>query len=70
MAISRFASSVLLKFGVLNSCEFWLIKYFMFQFNCISLGLTIGAVAAIFSNRELVASALFTLALSHKQVIP
>ncbi|XP_057522238.1 probable dolichyl pyrophosphate Man9GlcNAc2 alpha-1,3-glucosyltransferase isoform X2 [Amaranthus tricolor] len=63
-----FASSVLLKFGVLNSCEFWLIKYFMFQFNCISLGLTIGAVAAIFSNRELVASALFTLALSHKQM--
>uniref|UniRef100_A0A803M4E7 Alpha-1,3-glucosyltransferase n=1 Tax=Chenopodium quinoa TaxID=63459 RepID=A0A803M4E7_CHEQI len=42
--------------------------YVIFQFNCISLGLTIGAVAAIISSRELVACALFTLALSHKQM--
>ncbi|CAO2825423.1 unnamed protein product [Amaranthus hypochondriacus] len=52
---------------LLNPCLI-IIDHGHFQFNCISLGLTIGAVAAIFSSRELVASALFTLALSHKQM--
>ncbi|KNA20327.1 hypothetical protein SOVF_053420 [Spinacia oleracea] len=52
---------------LLNPCLI-LIDHGHFQFNCISLGLTIGAVAAIISSRELVACALFTLALSHKQM--
>lgn len=38
------------------------------QYNCISLGLTIAAVAAIFSDRDLVGSVFFSLALNHKQV--
>ncbi|GAY43919.1 hypothetical protein CUMW_078250 [Citrus unshiu] len=37
-------------------------------YNCISLGLTVAAIAAILSQRELLASCLFTLALSHKQM--
>ncbi|KAK1578510.1 hypothetical protein Q3G72_030818 [Acer saccharum] len=45
-----------------------LIDHGHFQYNCISLGLTVGAVAAILSQKELVASALFTLALNHKQM--
>ncbi|KMT18536.1 hypothetical protein BVRB_2g026740 [Beta vulgaris subsp. vulgaris] len=52
---------------LLNPCLI-VIDHGHFQFNCISLGLTIGAVAAILSSRELVACALFTLALSHKQM--
>lgn len=39
------------------------------QYNCISLGLTVGAIAAIFDQKDLVASFLFTLALNHKQVL-
>ncbi|KAK9194559.1 hypothetical protein WN944_005266 [Citrus x changshan-huyou] len=38
------------------------------EYNCISLGLTVAAIAAILSQRELLASCLFTLALSHKQM--
>ncbi|KAK4859915.1 hypothetical protein QYF36_014148 [Acer negundo] len=38
------------------------------SYNCISLDLTVGAVAAILSQKELVASVLFTLALNHKQM--
>lgn len=38
------------------------------QYNCISLGFTVGAVAAVLSNRDLLASSLFCLALNHKQV--
>ncbi|KAJ9561952.1 hypothetical protein OSB04_007112 [Centaurea solstitialis] len=38
------------------------------HFNCISLGLTIGAVAAILYDKDLVASFLFSLALNHKQM--
>ncbi|TXG70108.1 hypothetical protein EZV62_005043 [Acer yangbiense] len=45
-----------------------LIDHGHFQYNCISLGLTVGAVAAILSQKELVASVLFTLALNHKQM--
>ncbi|KAF8407821.1 hypothetical protein HHK36_006957 [Tetracentron sinense] len=45
-----------------------LIDHGHFQYNCISLGLTIGAVAAILSKNELVACVLFSLALNHKQV--
>lgn len=45
-----------------------LIDHGHFQYNCISLGLTLGAVAAILSNNELVASFLFSLALNHKQM--
>ncbi|PKI51414.1 hypothetical protein CRG98_028210 [Punica granatum] len=45
-----------------------LIDHGHFQYNCISLGFTVGAVAAIFSHKDLVASALFCLALNHKQM--
>lgn len=41
---------------------------FLFQYNCISLGLTIGAVAAILADEDLFASVLYCLALNHKQV--
>ncbi|KAG6652976.1 probable dolichyl pyrophosphate Man9GlcNAc2 alpha-1,3-glucosyltransferase isoform X2 [Carya illinoinensis] len=46
-----------------------LIDHGHFQYNCISLGLTVGAVAAVHSNKELVACFLFSLALNHKQVL-
>ncbi|KAL9231331.1 hypothetical protein vseg_006571 [Gypsophila vaccaria] len=52
---------------MLNPC-LMIIDHGHFQFNCISLGLTIAAVAAVISSRELVACALFTCALSHKQM--
>ncbi|KAF5176215.1 Dolichyl pyrophosphate Glc1Man9GlcNAc2 alpha-1,3-glucosyltransferase [Thalictrum thalictroides] len=52
---------------LLNPCLI-LIDHGHFQYNCISLGLTLGAVAAIFSKHELVACALFSLALNHKQM--
>lgn len=45
-----------------------LIDHGHFQYNCISLGLTLAAVAAIFSENELLASVLFSLALNHKQM--
>ncbi|CAK9167607.1 unnamed protein product [Ilex paraguariensis] len=51
---------------LLNPCLI-LIDHGHFQYNCISLGLTVGAVAAILSNRDLLASVLFSLALNHKQ---
>ncbi|KAK7266780.1 hypothetical protein RIF29_19435 [Crotalaria pallida] len=38
------------------------------MFNCISLGLTIGAVAAILSGKDLVACFLYCLSLNHKQM--
>jgi alpha-1,3-glucosyltransferase len=40
----------------------------MFQYNCISLGLTLGAIAGVLSGNELVAAALFSLSINHKQV--
>lgn len=45
-----------------------LIDHGHFQYNCISLGFTVGAVAAILSKRELVACVLFSLSLNHKQM--
>lgn len=52
---------------LLNPCLI-LIDHGHFQYNCISLGLTVGAVAAILSNKNVVASVLFSLALNHKQM--
>ncbi|GMH04306.1 hypothetical protein Nepgr_006145 [Nepenthes gracilis] len=52
---------------LLNPCLI-IIDHGHFQYNCISLGLTVGAIAAILSNRELVACALFCFALNHKQM--
>lgn len=45
-----------------------LIDHGHFQYNCISLGLTVGAVAAICSRKDVLASILFCLALNHKQM--
>lgn len=63
----------LLPLGYLCLCHNWKIILnhivFHWQYNCISLGLTVGAVAAILSDRDLVASVLFSLALNHKQVL-
>lgn len=52
---------------LLNPCLI-LIDHGHFQYNCISLGLTVGAVAAILYDKDLVASFLFSLALNHKQM--
>ncbi|GAV75662.1 Alg6_Alg8 domain-containing protein [Cephalotus follicularis] len=52
---------------LLNPCLI-LIDHGHFQYNSISLGLTVGAVAAILAQKELVASVLFSLALNHKQM--
>uniref|UniRef100_A0A7N0RCU0 Alpha-1,3-glucosyltransferase n=1 Tax=Kalanchoe fedtschenkoi TaxID=63787 RepID=A0A7N0RCU0_KALFE len=52
---------------LLNPCLI-LIDHGHFQYNCISLGLTVGAVAAILTKRELLAGVLFSLALNHKQM--
>lgn len=52
----------------LGGIKLVLIHIVLWQYNCISLGLTLAAVAAILSQKELVASFLFTLALNHKQV--
>ncbi|KAI4389311.1 hypothetical protein MLD38_001548 [Melastoma candidum] len=45
-----------------------LIDHGHFQYNCISLGLTVGAVASILSQKDLIACVLFSLALNHKQM--
>ncbi|MCO5601352.1 hypothetical protein L7F22_055472 [Adiantum nelumboides] len=45
-----------------------LIDHGHFQYNCISLGLTLGAVAAICWQKDYLASVLFCLALNHKQM--
>lgn len=45
-----------------------LIDHGHFQFNCIGLGLALGAAAAIGSGRRLLGSVLFCLSLSHKQM--
>ncbi|XP_073104503.1 probable dolichyl pyrophosphate Man9GlcNAc2 alpha-1,3-glucosyltransferase isoform X2 [Elaeis guineensis] len=58
----------LLAMILLNPCLI-LIDHGHFQYNCISLGLTLGAIAAVLSRNELVASALFSLAINHKQVL-
>ncbi|KAG9453021.1 hypothetical protein H6P81_005925 [Aristolochia fimbriata] len=38
-----------------------------FQYNCICLGFTVGAVAAVLAKHDLLASVLFSLALNHEQ---
>ncbi|KAL9261981.1 putative dolichyl pyrophosphate Man9GlcNAc2 alpha-1,3-glucosyltransferase [Drosera capensis] len=45
-----------------------IIDHGHFQYNCISLGLSLGAIAAILSDRELLACSLFCSALNHKQM--
>ncbi|GLC53216.1 hypothetical protein PLESTB_000720700 [Pleodorina starrii] len=45
-----------------------LVDHGHFQYNGISLGLTLGAVAAIGAGRQLLGSVLFSLALNHKQM--
>lgn len=52
---------------LLNPCLI-LIDHGHFQYNCISLGLTTAAVAAALSQKDLVASVLYCLALNHKQM--
>ncbi|MCI20355.1 ALG6 ALG8 glycosyltransferase family protein, partial [Trifolium medium] len=51
---------------LLNPCLI-LIDHGHFQYNCISLGFTVAAVAAILSGKDLVGSVLYCLALNHKQ---
>ncbi|XP_062027161.1 probable dolichyl pyrophosphate Man9GlcNAc2 alpha-1,3-glucosyltransferase isoform X2 [Rosa rugosa] len=51
---------------LLNPCLI-LIDHGHFQYNCISLGLTVGAIAAILSDKDLLACVLYSLALNHKQ---
>lgn len=46
------------------------IYVLLFWYNCINLGLTLGANAAVLSKNELVDASLFTFAINHKQVLP
>lgn len=57
----------LLAMILLNPCSI-LIDHGHFQYNCISLGLTLGAIAAVLSRNEVVAAVLFSLAINHKQM--
>ncbi|CAN8232948.1 unnamed protein product [Cochlearia groenlandica] len=52
---------------LLNPCLI-LIDHGHFQYNCISLGLTLGAIAAVLCESEILTCVLFSLALSHKQM--
>ncbi|KFK33250.1 hypothetical protein AALP_AA6G350200 [Arabis alpina] len=52
---------------LLNPCLI-LIDHGHFQYNCISLGLTMGAIAAVLCESEVLTCVLFSLALSHKQM--
>lgn len=47
-----------------------MLLFSVFQYNCISLGFTVAAVAAILSGKDLFGSVLYCLALNHKQVNP
>ncbi|CAN4083214.1 unnamed protein product [Withania somnifera] len=64
-----FYFAILWHYGMilLNPCLI-LIDHGHFQYNCISLGFTVAAVSAILSDRDIVGSILFTLALNHKQM--
>lgn len=67
-------STSFLHFCTLLKTVHFLVKMLNFagiscQYNCISLGLTVAAVAAILSDRNVLGSVLFSLALNHKQVI-
>ncbi|KAJ8505822.1 hypothetical protein OPV22_006708 [Ensete ventricosum] len=57
----------LLAMILLNPCLI-LVDHGHFQYNCISLGFTIGAIAAVLSQNDFAASALFSLAINHKQM--
>ncbi|WOK93716.1 putative dolichyl pyrophosphate Man9GlcNAc2 alpha-1,3-glucosyltransferase [Canna indica] len=57
----------LLAMILLNPCLI-LIDHGHFQYNCISLGLTLGAIAAVLSRNDFAASILFSLAINHKQM--
>ncbi|CAA7055600.1 unnamed protein product [Microthlaspi erraticum] len=52
---------------LLNPCLI-LIDHGHFQYNCISLGLTMGAISAVLCECEVLTCVLFSLALSHKQM--
>ncbi|XAR71354.1 Dolichyl-P-Glc:Man(9)GlcNAc(2)-PP-dolichol alpha- 1-_3-glucosyltransferase [Bertholletia excelsa] len=52
---------------LLNPCLI-LIDHGHFQYNCISLGLAVGATASVLSDKDLLACVLFSLALNHKQM--
>ncbi|KAJ8750081.1 hypothetical protein K2173_013996 [Erythroxylum novogranatense] len=52
---------------LINPCLI-LIDHGHFQYNCISLGLVIGAAAAVLSKNDLVSCVLFCLSLNHKQM--
>ncbi|KAL0741995.1 hypothetical protein Bca4012_083508 [Brassica carinata] len=52
---------------LLNPCLI-LIDHGHFQYNCISLGLTLAAIAAVLCGSEVLTCVLFSLALSHKQM--
>ncbi|CAN0926056.1 Probable dolichyl pyrophosphate Man9GlcNAc2 alpha-1,3-glucosyltransferase [Linum grandiflorum] len=52
---------------LINPCLV-LIDHGHFQYNCISLGLALAAVAAILSQKDLIACVLFCLSLNHKQM--
>ncbi|KAJ7531399.1 hypothetical protein O6H91_14G042300 [Diphasiastrum complanatum] len=45
-----------------------LIDHGHFQFNCISLGLSVAAAAAVISGQELLTCVLFSLSVNHKQM--
>ncbi|CAD5170150.1 unnamed protein product [Musa acuminata subsp. malaccensis] len=57
----------LLAMILLNPCLI-LVDHGHFQYNCISLGFTLGAIAAVLSQNDFAASALFSLAINHKQM--
>lgn len=61
------AAPWLLAMVLLNPCAI-LIDHGHFQYNCISLGLTLGAIAAVLARNEVVAAVLFSLAINHKQM--
>lgn len=47
---------------------FIMVDYGHFQYNCVSLGLTVAAVIALLSNQMSLTAILFTLAVNHKQM--
>lgn len=46
----------------------YLVDHGHFQYNCVSLGLFVAAVAAVTANRDCLGAILFTLALNYKQM--
>uniref|UniRef100_A0A2P2JNP7 Alpha-1,3-glucosyltransferase n=1 Tax=Rhizophora mucronata TaxID=61149 RepID=A0A2P2JNP7_RHIMU len=72
MVIFRFKNMCslfsLASYSFFFSCYSILMHNGLFQYNCISLGLTLGAVVAVLSHKDLIASVLFCLSLNHKQM--